>query len=201
MKKIVALRRPGRAADGRYLSKNNANIARLDLLGRMFPDASILLPVRRPLEHATSLLRQHLRFLAMQQDDPFVGRYMADIGHYEFGEVHRPLAFPGLDELTGHRDPGTLDYWLGYWIAAFEHVLCHRERVVVMSYEDACADPSRALAAVRARLEIAEEGALPLAVARFKDAPPARANASDVAGDLRRRAERVYDALMSERPF
>jgi hypothetical protein len=199
MKKIVALRRPDRAADGRYLSKNNANIARLDLIGRMFPDAFILLPFRRPLEHATSLLRQHLRFLEMQKDEPFVGRYMADIGHYEFGKVHRPLAFPGLDELTSHRDPATLDYWLGYWVATFEYVLGYRARLVVMSYEDACTNPSRALGAVCARLEIAEEGALPLAAARFKAAPPARANDADVDGDLRARAEGVYDALMAER--
>ncbi len=87
MKKIIALRRPDRVRDGRYISKNNGNIARLDLIGRMFPEAKILVPVRHPLEHAASLLRQHRNFIEMHKDEAFIRRYMADLGHYEFGEL------------------------------------------------------------------------------------------------------------------
>jgi hypothetical protein len=199
MKKIVALRRPGRPIDGRYLSKNNGNIARLELIGRMFPDAKILLPVRRPLEHASSLLRQHLNFLEMHKETPFVRRYMADLGHYEFGDVHRPVAFPGLEELTGDRDPLTIDYWLGYWIAAFEHVLLNGPRVVVISYENACADPERALLAICARLEIPDEGMLPKATALFKEARGTKTPDANVDRALLDRAERVHRTLMNER--
>ena len=35
----------------------------------------------------------------------------------------------------------TVDYWLGYWIAAFEHVRDHREVVIPISYEALCARP------------------------------------------------------------
>jgi hypothetical protein len=62
MKKIVALRSPNRAMAGRYLAKNNANIARLDLLEKMFPDASIVLPIRHPVQHVRALHRQHYNF-------------------------------------------------------------------------------------------------------------------------------------------
>lgn len=198
MKKIVALRRPGRPIDGRYLSKNNGNIARLELIGRMFPDSRILVPVRRPMEHARSLLRQHVNFLEMHKEAPFVRRYMADLGHYEFGAVHRPVAFPGLDELTGDRDPLTLDYWLGYWIAAFEHILLNRQRVVVVSYENSCADPERALAAICARLDVPDDGVLPKAVALFKEVGGGRGREGRVDQALLDRAERVHAALVNE---
>jgi len=35
---------------------------------------------------------------------------MSDIGHYEFGDLHRPIDFPGLDDLTRGRDPSKPDY-------------------------------------------------------------------------------------------
>ncbi len=92
-RKIVALRCDG---EGRYVSKNNGNIARLDLLPVMFPGAHIVVPLRDPIEHAASLLRQHENFAEQHARDPFVKRYMRDIGHLEFGELHTPIAFDGF---------------------------------------------------------------------------------------------------------
>lgn len=196
MKKIVALRRPARLEDGRYVSKNNANIARLDLIRRMFPDAKILLPVRRPLEHARSLLRQHRSFLTMHREDPFVRQYMGDIGHYEFGDLHRPIAFPLTASMTGNRDPLTLDYWIGYWIAAFEHVLSHRADAVVVSYEASCTDPRRTLADICARLEIPDDGAMASAVALFRSEPSSRGGPADADTALLDRANHLYETLL-----
>jgi hypothetical protein len=196
MKKIIALRRPDRLRDGRYLSKNNANIARLDLIGRVFPDAKILLLIRSPVEQARSLLQQHRRFLRMHRETPFVRRYMADIGHYEFGELHRPIAFPRLELLTKDRDPLTLDYWLGYWIAAFEYASSHLDTVIVVSYERACRDAARALSEICARLEVAEEGALPKAAALFRTEPSATSGRGGVDRDLLEHAERLHDTLL-----
>jgi Sulfotransferase family len=196
MKKIVALRRPGRLADGRYLSKNNANVGRLDAIPRVFPDAAIVVPVRRPLEHAASLQRQHRNFLAIQQESPFVRRYMADIGHYEFGELHRPLDFPGFDEVVGRRDPQTLDYWLAYWVVAFEHVAARKERLLVLSYEAMCADPGPALERLCERLNLPGEGALAAAAAHFRAAPAPRADATSADPRLRERADELYCRLV-----
>jgi len=134
----VAVRCEADVPAGRYLSNNNANIARLDLIGDMFPDASIPVPIRNPFAHAASLHRQHSRFLELHANDPFAMRYMADIGHFEFGALHRPIHFDGFEELSAGLEPTDLDYWLAYWIAAFEHIAAHRSHVHLVSYDDLC---------------------------------------------------------------
>lgn len=136
--KIVALRRGDQNSPGRYLSKNNANIARLDLLPVTFPGADILIPVRDPLSHAASLLRQHRNFLDLHERDAFGQRYMRDIGHYEFGALHCPIRFERFDDLTRGLTPLQLDYWLGYWIAAFHHIAARRDRVHLVDYMKLC---------------------------------------------------------------
>lgn len=138
MAKVVAVR----AADGetprRYVSKNNANVARLGLLRRLFPDGTIVVPFRDPVDQAESLRRQHVRFLQMHADDPFARRYMRDLGHLEFGDLHTPLAFSGMAEVAERHSPLGLDYWLGYWRVAFEHVLERADDLVLVSYERLC---------------------------------------------------------------
>lgn len=138
MQRIIAAR-SGDGAPRRYLSKNNANIARLGLLRRLFPDAILLVPYRSPLDQAGSLLRQHLRFLEIHQQDPFARRYMEDIGHLEFGALHRPLAFDEMAAIRARFPPSSMEYWLGYWIAAFRHILRHRADILLVSYGELCA--------------------------------------------------------------
>jgi hypothetical protein len=197
MKKIIVLRRPDRVHDGRYISKNNGNIARLDLIGHMFPDARILIPVRHPIEHAASLLRQHRNFIELHRKEPFSRRYMADLGHYEFGDLHRPIKFPGLDALISGLDPLTIDYWLAYWIAAFEHVLARRDAFILISYEATCAGGRDALARICAQLEIAEEGMLDSAAELFRQPPPAQRDEIVLDPELRDRAEELHKALLA----
>ena len=47
----------------RYLSKNNQNIRRLELISEIFPNSKILIPFRDPIQHANSLLTQHKKFI------------------------------------------------------------------------------------------------------------------------------------------
>lgn len=138
MAKIIALRCPADEGGGRYISKNNANVARLDLIPAMFPDATILVPVRSPMEHAASLLRQHLNFLEQHKTDAFTKRYMQDIGHLEFGDLHRPIQFPGLAQRLDGLHAETLDYWLVYWIVAFEYVKARRAQLVLVTHDAIC---------------------------------------------------------------
>jgi hypothetical protein len=196
MKKIIAIRRPDRAGDGRYISKNNGNIARLDLIGRMFPEAKILVPVRHPLEHAASLLRQHRNFIEMHKDEAFIRRYMADLGHYEFGELHRPIAFSGIDKLLYKRNPLETDYWLAYWITAFEYVLARRDKVILISYEALCIDGRRGLTEICAQLEIPEEGMLNTIASIFKAPSSPRVDKIEFDRKLRGRAEKLHEALI-----
>jgi len=197
MKKVIALRRADRPQASRYLSKNNGNIARLGLLGAMFPAAKVVLPVRRPLDHARSLLRQHRRFLEMHRRTPFVRRYMADIGHYEFGALHRPITFSRLAELTEGKSRLTVDYWLAYWIAAFEDLDAGQTDVRLVSYEGLCANPIASLTALCEWADLDTEGTLTRVAAMF-ETRPSKAE-SDAAADSRlvERAEQLHERLIA----
>jgi hypothetical protein len=195
MQKIIALRQPELKSEGRYISKNNGNIGRLDLIEKMFPDASVIVPLRHPIEHAASLWRQHLNFLKMQENDPFIKRYMADIGHFDFGEQHRPILFPLAEELISPHDPLTLDYWMAYWIAAFAYVLERKDKVILLSYEATCLRGKEALADLCARLNISQEGMLESAAAIFKAPSKKHRDNSGIDPQLLKRAEKLYGEL------
>jgi hypothetical protein len=196
IKKIISLRRPDRIQEGRYLSKNNNNIGRLDLITRMFPDAKILIPVRYPFEQAISLHRQHQNFIKMHKKDAFTSRYMADIGHYEFGDLHRPIAFPDIDKLIFNRNPSEIDYWLAYWIAAYKYVLERRNQVIIIPYEAACTDGKKWLTHICGQLEIPSEGIFDIAVSIFKAPSPPRADKVNFESKLRKIADELYIELI-----
>jgi hypothetical protein len=107
----------------RYLSKNNANLSRLDVLSQLFPDCTIMVAFREPSTHIASLMRQHQRFSTAHAADPFARRYMAWIGHFEFGLNFKPINFSGW--LDGREIDGnpTADFWLRYWTVAYRHAL------------------------------------------------------------------------------
>lgn len=137
VRKIIALNANSGAC--RYVSKNNANIGRIALIGRLFPHGTILVPFRDPIDHASSLLHQHLRFLDVHANDRFSKLYMAGIGHFEFGELHKRIAFRDYRE----HDDRSLEYWLEYWIAAFEHLMQLPDiRVNFIDYSTWCAKPN-----------------------------------------------------------
>ena len=156
MAKIVGARRrerpAGAALPERYCSKNNANIARLDYLAQAFPGCRIVIPVRRPESHAASLLRQHRNFSAIQAEDDFVRRYMRDIGHYEFGLIHKPIAFAGFDTKRYERD--SADYWLYYWICAFREILAAGGEHLFVTQDDLRSDPQPTMQALCAAIEV-----------------------------------------------
>ncbi len=145
MQKVILLRRADLPANPRYISKNNANIARIAYLRSLFPDARFVVPLRHPIEQAISLLRQHRNFTRQHAEEPFTRQYMADIGHFEFGELHRPIGFTGLADLTGGGAPDSLDYWIAYWIAAYREISRH-ESLCLVSFEDLCERPAINLA-------------------------------------------------------
>ncbi|MCA8882251.1 MAG: sulfotransferase [Rhodobacteraceae bacterium] len=193
-RKIVALRCA--SGSGRYLSKNNGNIARLDVIPRLFPDARILVPVREPLAHAASLHRQHLNFLKIHGEDPFTLRYMRDIGHYEFGALHRPIRFDGFDALLeGGLTPADLDYWLAYWIAAFEHVAQRRDKVTLLHYEGICSQGPSAGSDLCALLDLDMASAETVG-GHFKTVPPVSAELAAHRSALRDRAEALHADLI-----
>ena len=112
-------------------------ILRLGGLADAWQNAIFLVPLRAPLQHAESMLRQHRRFL---DADAFTARYMTWLAHHEFGVTHRPFLFEGAPS----SDPLTLDYWLHVWICAYQHIqkaALSRPNIVLVPYEDLCEDP------------------------------------------------------------
>ncbi|SIS94948.1 Sulfotransferase family protein [Roseivivax lentus] len=145
-KVLLARRDQGRlpaTAPGRYLSKNNANIARIGFLAETFPDARIVVPFRRPECHVASLIRQHRNFTARHEADDFTRRYMRDIGHFEFGAVHRPILYdPARLAAFDLAEP---DYWMCYWISAFRHLGAYRDRCLFVLQDDLRAAPQETM--------------------------------------------------------
>ncbi|MTJ04475.1 MAG: sulfotransferase [Sediminimonas qiaohouensis] len=194
MAKIVCARRiQGRtkgAQNARYFSKNNANIARLGFLRETFPDCKIVVPVRRPECHAASLLRQHRNFLTLHAEDDFVRRYMRDIGHFEFGKIHKPILFPGFS--PGRYDNANGDYWMYYWIQAFRHVLTRRDDCIFVLQDDLRAAPQATMSRLCGALDIAPGG---LKFDRYFRSEPDVAKAGDFSPGIYDDACDIYDQI------
>jgi len=189
MRKLIALRAGEGRGPSRYLSKNNANIARLGLLRRLFPDAVVLVPFRHPLDQAASMLRQHARFLALHAADPFARRYMDAIGHFEFGAGLRPIDFAGWRDAAGDLSSEGLDFWLEYWCQAYEHVLAHASAgVYLLDYDACCAAPGPALARIAALVGLDEPEALVAQAGRFRPSVRRRGGPAAAAARARRAA-------------
>lgn len=170
---------------GRYVSKNNNNILRLKGLAAAMPEAEFLVPLRRPLDHAHSLLAQHRRFL---DADAFTRDYMTWLGHHEFGATHRPFLFDGAPG----GDPLTLDYWLRVWLAAYRALAAVEAgagNVTFVPYEALSADPA-VWAAVARRIGVA-----PAAAAELRQVPEAPAADHDAA--LAAEAEALHRRLQA----
>lgn len=149
MKKIVALRTEREEDQLRYLSKNNLNISRLACLPGTFPDARFVVPFREPVQHAGSLLKQHLAFLEAHRDDVFSRQYMEGIGHYDFGLNLRPVNFDGWADGDRRADAVDIQFWVEYWIAAYRNVLTHVGGAVrLVSYRRLTEEPKPSLESI-----------------------------------------------------
>jgi hypothetical protein len=133
----------------RYAAKGNYNVARLQYIHTLFPDAYFVIPVREPVMHVASLLKQHRLFSAVEAEDPRVLRYMGRAGHFEFGLDRRPLNL-GSREVTrdiqrlwddGDDIRGFARYWAavyGYLADLLESNESLARRTIVVHYEDLC---------------------------------------------------------------
>ena len=102
----------------KYLSKNNLNYKRIDLIHSILPHSIFLIPIREPLHHAYSLLNQHLHFSQLQKEDDFIRRYINYLGHNEFGLDHKPWNNP-----IHFKDLNNINYWLEQWRLFYQNIL------------------------------------------------------------------------------
>jgi len=101
-----------------YLSKNNLNFKRIDLIKSILPNSKFIIPIREPLQHAYSLLNQHLHFIQLQKKNDFIKRYMNYLGHNEFGLNHKSWYKP-----INFIDLNNINYWLEQWCLFYKNIL------------------------------------------------------------------------------
>jgi len=121
----------------RYLSKNNQNIRRLELISAIFPYAKILIPYRNPIQHAYSLLSQHKRFIEDSKKDKFISNYMKWIGHTEFGPNYIPIHSKNL-KFENDLD---VNHWIEQWYLSYHNCLeslKDKDNVHFICYEQLC---------------------------------------------------------------
>lgn len=177
LRKILMLRR-----GDRYVSKGNYNVTRIAYLARLFPDARFIVPIREPLSHVHSLVKQHRRFTEYAKTDPRVPRYLEIAGHYEFGPQRRPINVYGdvarIEEAFARGD----DY-AGYamlWADVYRYVaeLVEREelagRVMVLRYESLCASPVERITEILRFTGLEERGRRVLEKPDIEGAPDER---------------------------
>jgi hypothetical protein len=154
---------------GRYLSKGNYNVTRLEYLLALFPDARFVIPVRDPVWHAASLMKQHALFCAGESRHPAALRHMRRVGHFEFGLDRRPIhagdaaAVAGI--VSAWERGEELEGWARHWDHVYRFVADRldanpelKAASLVVRFEDLCRDPQATLRAVLAhcRLEAAD---------------------------------------------
>ncbi len=193
MRKIVLLRSRVATTATRYVSKNNANLARIEILCAAFPAGTIVVPFRSPDAHVASLLEQHRAFGALQARDAFATEYMRFLGHEEFGALLKPIDFPGWSAADRALDAATAEYWYGYWCAAFGHVLSlPLANLCLLDYDALCSRPARSLEQLSARLGLPD--AAPL-VARAPTVRASRRAGVATSGENAARARALFARL------
>ncbi len=121
----------------RYLSKNNQNIKRVNLISTIFSNSKILIPFREPIQHAYSLLNQHKKFIKESKSDNFISKYMKWIGHTEFGPNYIPINNQDLN----FNNYFEINHWIEQWYLTYSDafkLLKNKQNVHFLSYEKLC---------------------------------------------------------------
>ena len=101
----------------KYLSKNNLNFKRINLIKTILPNSIFLITVRDPIQQSFSLLNQHLHFSTLQKKNDFIRRYMNYLGHNEFGLNHKPW-----NEPINFKNLNDINYWLEQWYLFYQKI-------------------------------------------------------------------------------
>lgn len=143
----------------RYLCKENYNITRLQYLLKLFPDARFLIPVREPVWHIASLMKQHRLFSAGLRGNRRARLQLQRAGHFEFGPDRSPVnagdAAAVRRILALWEQGAEVEGWARYWSHVYGHVADVLERhprlraaALVVRYEDLCRRPVATVCAI-----------------------------------------------------
>jgi len=160
LKKLLLLRK-----GQRYLAKGNYNLTRIEYLLKMYPDAKFVIPVRHPVNHIASLVKQHRLFCDGCKNNSKALKYLQSIGHYEFGLDRRPINVGNSSSIKnilklwqqGEEIKGQAKYWSE--IHAYLNKVLKKDKkiaeaVLIVRYEDLCSRPQQVLSRIFKHCEI-----------------------------------------------
>lgn len=177
----------------RYLSKNNNNILRLQQLQNSMPLAQFVVPFREPLQHALSLLNQHLHFSKIHKEDRFSLSYMNWLGHFEFGLNQKPFFLNNekvFEEMQRY-DKTDINYWLLSWKNYYQYISTNAvKNTIFFNYEEFCKNPSVVLPQLFAKLNIVAPGS------QFEAFEPTIRAATGFDRNLLEECKVIYDQLL-----
>jgi len=164
IKKIMLLR-----GGGRYVSKGNYNAARITYLSKLFSGGLFVVPVRSPVTHIGSLLRQHERFLKIHGEDSRARAQMRQAGHFEFGADLAPLNLGKgkykAQELNSENRHAMIKAWAGYWAEVYGYIndLLEsdgdlKKRTQVVRFESLMEDPKTVLGQMLSFCTLPDDG-------------------------------------------
>lgn len=125
-----------------YLAKGNYNSQRIGYISKIIPHAKFLVPIRDPISHIASLIKQHRLFSEDHTQHPRNRRYMDIVGHYEFGTGRLPLAAENV---------GDVEFYAREWASTYNHIHsllnddATKSRIIITRYEDLCDNPKKEL--------------------------------------------------------
>jgi hypothetical protein len=165
LKKVMATR-----GGNRYACKANYHVLRLEYLLKIFPDARLIVPVRRPRDHVASLMKQDKLFREGETRHPRSLLQMQACGHFEFGLDRRAINFGDTAAVREVErlwsGPDAVRGWARYWSNVYGFLAqrlavnpVFRAATQVVWFEDLC---ERSLATVESIAEHCELEANPL---------------------------------------
>ena len=139
----------------RYITKNNNNLLRLSSL-QQIPNSKFFFLVRKPLDHASSLLKLHQKFSRDHKSDSFTLEYFNFLGHHEFGLNQKVFNLEEEKQKNlSSLDKSTLDYWLLVWLQYYTYLLNKTDdSIEIILFEDLILNRGRVFEFVNRTLDI-----------------------------------------------
>ena len=129
----------------KYLSKNNNSILRIQQLLKSSIPTKFILLYRNPFDHAASLLKLHLRFSELQENNKFILRYFNYLGHHEFGMNQKKFnLYPNKKDTDISLNKAGIDFWINSWIEYYSFALEQfSDQITLICFEDICKFPEK----------------------------------------------------------
>ena len=138
-----------------YIAKANYNISRIESILKIFPDAKFIIPIRHPINHIASLVKQHNIYLNAAIDNPKIDGQLAASGHFEFGKIRQIVNMNDSDyyeNVTNLWEAGDeIKGWAHYWAGLYQAIKQLKQKspeldacIKFIKYEDLCrqSDPT-----------------------------------------------------------